>query len=259
MEVRSLSEKKKHIMFRGPGGLLCRPHINSELEIIVVTRGVIDVTVGDTTVRASEKEAVFILPYETHAFSPIGDSEGRVYMFSFSLVEDFYNRYGGSEANSGKFALPDALFDFLFYATPNAEENPDEFNAKSIFFPLVCEYLKTISPAATNNNKHALSVRRIVDHIHENITEKITLSSVSQSLGISPTAISEILREYTGIPFTDFVNNLRLEKAVHLLHDCDISITEAAYQSGFGSIRNFNRIFFDTLGITPSEYKKTKI
>ena len=254
-----MSESKKHIMFRGPGGLLCRPHINSELEIIVVTRGQIDVTAGDITVRADEREAVFILPYETHAFSPVGDSEGRVYMFSFSLVEDFYNRHGGSNATSGKFALPDALFDFLFYATPNAEKNPDEFNAKSIFFPLVCEYLKTVGTAATNNNKHTLSVRRIVDHIHENITEKITLSSVSQSLGISPTAISEILREYTGIPFTDFVNNLRLEKAVHLLHDCDISITEAAYLSGFGSIRNFNRIFFDTLGITPSEYKKTKI
>jgi len=246
-------------MFRGPFGLLCRPHINSELEIIVVTRGRIDVTVGDATIEVLKGEAVFILPYETHAFSPIDDSEGRVYMFSFSLVEDFYNRHGGSDAKSGKFALSEELCAFLSYATPNAERTPDEFNAKSIFFPLVCEYLKVSTPTPLHNNKHALSVRRIVDHIHENITEKITLSSVSQALGISSAAISEILREYTGIAFTDFVNNLRLEKAVHLLHDCDISITEAAYLSGFGSIRNFNRIFFDTLGITPSEYKKTKI
>ena len=246
-------------MFRGPFGLLCRPHINSELEIIVVTKGSIDVTVGDMTVTVEYGEAVFILPYETHSFSPIGESEGRVYMFSFGLVEDFYNRYGGSETRSGKFRLSDEVAAFLAYTTPNAEKNPDELNAKSLFFPLVCEYLKTVDTETIHNNKHALSVRRIVDHIHENLTEKITLSSVSQALGISSSAISEILREYTGIPFTDFVNNLRLEKAVHLLHDCDISITEAAYQSGFGSIRNFNRIFFDTLGITPSEYKKTKI
>ena len=246
-------------MFRGPSGLLCRPHINSELEIIVTTRGEIDVTAGDMTVTAKSGEAVFILPYETHSFTPKGDSEGRVYMFAFGLVEDFYNRHGGGDAKSGKFSLSPELSAFLSYATPNAEKNPDELNAKSLFFPLVCEYLKTASHTPLHNNKHALSVRRIVDHIHENITEKITLSSVSQALGISSASISEILREYTGITFTDFVNNLRLEKAVHLLHDCDISITEAAYQSGFGSIRNFNRIFFDTLGITPSEYKKTKI
>ena len=168
-------------MFRGPFGLLCRPHINSELEIIVVTRGRIDVTVGEATIEVFKGEAVFILPYETHAFSPIDDSEGRVYMFSFSLVEDFYNRHGGSDAKSGKFALSEELCAFLSYATPNAERTPDELNAKSIFFPLVCEYLKVATPTLLHNNKHALSVRRIVDHIHENITEKITLSSPSIS------------------------------------------------------------------------------
>ncbi len=254
-----MPKSEKFIMFRGPGGLRCRPHINSELEIIVATRGTIDVTVGDAEITINEGEAVFILPYETHAFSPIDDSEGRVYMFSFGLVEPFYNSHGGKSIESGKFSLPEEIRSYLAYATPNAEQNPDEFAAKSLFFPLVSEFLKTCTSAVLHNNRHTLSVRKIVDYIHENLTEKITLSSVSQALGISSAAISEILREYTGITFTDFVNNLRLEKAVHLLHDCDISITEAAYTSGFGSIRNFNRIFYDTLGITPSEYKKTKI
>lgn len=249
---------KKYIMFRGPGGLRCKPHINSELEIITVTHGTIDVTLGDITITANEGEAVLILPYETHAFCPIDDARGRVYMFAFALVEDFYNSYGGKSVESGKFTLPTELRSYLSYATPNTEKLPDEFAAKSLFFPLVSEFLRTNNSEALHNNKHTLSVRRIVDHIHENLTEKITLKSVSQALGISPTALSSLLREYTGIPFSDFVNNLRLEKAIHLLHDCDISITEAAYLSGFGSIRNFNRIFFDTLGITPSEYKKQK-
>jgi len=252
-------QEKKHIMFRGPGGLRCRPHINSELEIITVTRGSIEVTLGDTVITANEGEAVFILPYETHAFNPASDSEGRVYMFSFGLVEDFYNNHGGNTTDSGKFTLPPELQTYLKYETVQAEQSPDEFAAKSLFFPLVSEFLKTKVAAQTHNNAHTLSVRKLVDYIHENITDKITLKTVSQHLGVSPATLSNILKEYTGIPFTDFVNNLRLEKAVHLLHDCDISITEAAYLSGFGSIRNFNRIFFDTLGITPSEYKKTKL
>ncbi|MBQ6846570.1 MAG: helix-turn-helix transcriptional regulator [Oscillospiraceae bacterium] len=252
-----MPDERKFIMFRGPGGLLCRPHVNSELEVIVVTDGVIDVTVGGNVISAKKNEAVLILPYEMHAFSPIGNSHGRVYMFSFQLVESFYDRYGGGSIESGKFSLPRELSEYLSFATPHVEESPDEFSAKSLFFPLVSEFLKT-NPISLARNKHTLSVRRIADYVHENITEKISLKSASQALGISSASLSTILKEYIGLSFTDFVNNLRLEKAVHLLYDCDISITEAAYLSGFGSIRNFNRIFYDTLGITPSEYKKTK-
>ena len=100
-----MPQNNNYIMFRGPTGLHCRPHINSELEIICVTHGKIDVNVGDISVCVSEGEAVFILPYESHSFAPIGDSEGRVYMFSFGLVEDFYNNHGGNNSASGKFIL----------------------------------------------------------------------------------------------------------------------------------------------------------
>ncbi len=251
--------ERNFIMFRGPGGLRCRPHINSELEIIVVTKGKIDVTVGDTEINAEVGDAVLILPYDMHAFSPHNDSEGRVYMFSFGLAEEFYNSRGADSLSSGSFPVPEEMRQFIAYATETAEKSPDEISAKALFFPLISEYLRSSSSKPAHNHSHSLSVRKIVDYIQSNLTEKITLRSAAAALGINPASLSAQLREYTGIPFTDFVNNLRLEKAVHLLYDCDISVTEAAYLSGFGSIRNFNRIFFDTLGITPTEYKKTKI
>ena len=254
-----MAGERNFIMFRGPFGLNCRPHINSELEIIVATKGKIVVTVGDETSEITKGEAVLIPPYDMHAFSPINDAEGRVYMFSFSIAEELYNSRGADNINSGKFTLSEELFSYLPPITSNAEKKPDEIHAKGLFFPLVTEYLQQCNFEASHNHARSLSVRKIVDHIQNNLTEKITLKSVSSALGLNPSSLSAQLREYTGISFTDFVNNLRLEKAVHLLYDCDISVAEAAYLSGFGSIRNFNRIFYDTLGITPSEYKKTKI
>ena len=254
-----MAEKRNFIMFRGPFGLNCRPHINSELEIIVSTKGKIAVTVGDCTEAINKGEAMLILPYDMHAFSPFEDAEGRVYMFSFSIAEELYNSRGADAINSEKFTLSEKLFSYLPEITAIAEKKPDEISAKSLFFPLVSEFLTQCSFEASHNHARTLSVRKIVDYIQNNLTEKITLKSVSSALGMNPASLSSQLREYTGISFTDFVNNLRLEKAVHLLYDCDISVAEAAYLSGFGSIRNFNRIFYDTLGITPSEYKKTKI
>ncbi len=128
-----MTDENRLILFRGPLGLKCAPHVNSELEIIVVTRGQIDITVGDTVMSAERDEAVLILPYETHAFTPHNDAEGRVYMFHPSLTDELFNKRSASELASGKFSIPPFLSDYLGYVTPNAEKSPDAISAKSLF------------------------------------------------------------------------------------------------------------------------------
>lgn len=258
-------QSRKYIIFRGPNAVRCPSHINSELEIIIVKKGTINIHFRDNILAANENEAVFILPYEPHAYNPTPDGVGFVYMFSFELAEAFYNKYGGNNVSSGKFPLPPQLLSYLEYANlsinqtnDNIEQNTDELFAKSLLYPLISEFLKTNSSETFHNVPNSITVRKIVDYIRENLTEKTTLKSVSAALGINSATLSSILMEYTGISFTNFLNNIRIEKATRLLHECDVSIAEAAYMSGFGSIRNFNRIFYDTLGLTPSEYKKAK-
>ena len=181
-------------------------------------------------------------------------------------IEHLYKKYGGNNLVSEKFPLSAELLAYLKYANsgmknknyPAIIKNPDELFAKSLLYPLVTEFLKTSNSEIIHNNLKTITVRKIVDYISENLTEKITLKSVSSALGINPATLSSILTDFTNIPFTTFVNNLRIERATRLLHEGDVTIAEAAYMSGFGSIRNFNRIFYDTLGLTPTEYKKAK-
>ena len=87
-----MPDKNRLILFRGPLGIKCAPHVNSELEIIVVSCGSIDVTVGDTIISVQEGEAVLILPYEMHAFSPKDGARARVYMFHPSLSDELFNK-----------------------------------------------------------------------------------------------------------------------------------------------------------------------
>jgi len=258
-------QDRKYIIFRGPNAVRCPSHVNSELEIVIVKKGTVNIHFGETLISANANEAVFVLPYEPHAYDPMPDSVGFVYMFSFDLAEDFYKKYGGNNVSSGKFPLPPELLSYLEYANlginqidDDIRRNPDELLAKSLLYPLISEFLKTNSAETFHHDPNIVTVRKIVDYVRENLNEKITLKSVSSALGINSSTISSILMDYTGIPFTSFLNNLRIEKATRLLHECDVSISEAAYMSGFGSVRNFNRIFYDTLGLTPTEYKKAR-
>jgi transcriptional regulator GlxA family with amidase domain len=56
--------------------------------------------------------------------------------------------------------------------------------------------------------------------------------------------------------FSRYVNLFRVDAATELLQHTDLPITEIALQSGFQSIRNFNRVFLEITGKTPSRQFK---
>ena len=59
-----MSVESESILLRGPYGLECRPHINSELEVIHVTQGFIDVWVGGVSLHVPAGHAVLIFPHQ---------------------------------------------------------------------------------------------------------------------------------------------------------------------------------------------------
>lgn len=68
--------------------------------------------------------------------------------------------------------------------------------------------------------------------------------------------MGSLFRDTLGITFNTFINNIRLEKAKLMLKKNDMTVTEIAFECGFGSIRSMNRIFLKQLGCSPTEYRK---
>ena len=57
--------------------------------------------------------------------------------------------------------------------------------------------------------------------------------------------------------FPDYVNALRLNEAIHLMHHAGRTLSDISATCGFSSIRTFNRAFLKKYGITPSQYRKS--
>ena len=57
--------------------------------------------------------------------------------------------------------------------------------------------------------------------------------------------------------FSKFLNTLRIEEAKKMLRGNE-NVTEIAYACGYTGIRNFNRVFKETVGKTPKEYRESK-
>lgn len=82
----------------------------------------------------------------------------------------------------------------------------------------------------------------------------ITLSSVADALHISRYYASHLFSELE-VGFNEYINSLRITGACERLKNTKLSISEIAYEVGFGSIRTFNRAFLKVSGMTPRQYR----
>ncbi len=87
-----------------------------------------------------------------------------------------------------------------------------------------------------------------------NYNRDITLADVASYVGMSRASFCTFFKKQAGIGFVDYINQIRIEKAIELLKDKKHSITEISYSVGFSSASYFNRVFKKITGEAPSLY-----
>ncbi|MGG1517874.1 response regulator [Paenibacillus oryzisoli] len=101
--------------------------------------------------------------------------------------------------------------------------------------------------------KEVQLARRIIE---QKLGEPLTLTSVSEEVGLSSYYLSRLFKEETGEAFNDYITRLRMEKAVHLLQTTPLKVYEVAEQVGIPSYRYFSQLFRNWTGVAPTEFKK---
>ena len=86
----------------------------------------------------------------------------------------------------------------------------------------------------------------------------LTIGKLSKMTGISPRELASFFKTAFGATFGGFLRKFRLDNAVRMLDDQNMSITEIAFESGFSSVRTFNRCFREMYGKTPSDYRNDR-
>jgi AraC-like DNA-binding protein/ligand-binding sensor protein len=92
--------------------------------------------------------------------------------------------------------------------------------------------------------------------IAENLGETLSLEQVARAANMSPFYFCKIFKSATGLTFTDYVARARVEQTKHLLLNPQVRVSEAAYEAGFQSLSQFNRVFRRVEGQAPSSYRE---
>lgn len=94
-------------------------------------------------------------------------------------------------------------------------------------------------------------------YIYDNYSGDIPLEQAAYVANMAPAYFSHQFKKETGQNFIDFVNEVRIERAMELIRRDAHSITSIGFLVGFRHLSHFIRTFKKRCGITPTEYKKT--
>lgn len=131
------------------------------------------------------------------------------------------------------------------------------------FFELlkVLSALKDVQPLDPNaqpknfTDYEGMRISNVYNYIMQHYTRDIALEEVAGAAYMTPQAFCRYFKKHTRVTFISFLNEIRINEACKKLIDGSYdSVSSVAYDCGFNSITNFNRVFKSTTGKSPREY-----
>lgn len=147
----------------------------------------------------------------------------------------------------------------------------EEYMRKEIGYQLVCkgELLKLVTYLARNDAAEMLSeedvlkrrkklerLNTVYQYIENHYSEPVTNRELAELVHLSEGRFCHIFKESAGASPLQYINEIRLNKAMKLLKKEGFTVTEAAEAVGFLDYNNFGRMFRRYFGCTPSEARK---
>lgn len=124
-------------------------------------------------------------------------------------------------------------------------------------YHMVKTFIKLINQERINS--HSQTVARMINYIHENITDKITLELLANITKKSTPYISAQFKNEVGMNVTEYIQHEKIEMSKDFLEFTDMSIQEIASLFNFCNTGYYTNVFKSHMGITPSLYRSKRI
>ena len=117
-------------------------------------------------------------------------------------------------------------------------------------------YINDDSYVSVNEENKNDRLTAVFQYVKSNYKEEISLDEIAKIANLTPTSFCRMFKAKTKKPFVEYLNEIRVSNACKYLIETDLGISEIAYQCGYKTASNFNKLFKKLIGTTPKEYRK---
>lgn len=141
-----------------------------------------------------------------------------------------------------------------------AGEKPELFDSEPGRLPLdnLFQHLHNVmklyhNKLAEGGNTH---IHKAITYIEEQIGHDLGLQQVAQYVHLHPNHLSDLFKKETGMKFVDYVTQKKMQRAMDILSQSPVKISEVAAMVGYEDVKYFGQMFKKHTGMTPSQYRE---
>ena len=245
--------------------------MHGSFEISYVLKGCGQCIVGEETVKLEPGELVLINPYEVHSFVSHGNEP--LVLLTAQVHRLFLRRYveripklrfrGSSIGELPEDQYRELVYlltkSAVIYFTESESQQFDTLACGILLMGRLVSYLDWTLEEMSGNAETELQnsrAQRLVDYIDENFRQKIKLSHLAEMEDISTTHLSHFFRKTFGMTFQTYLSTQRMEKALVLLRDPSVPLSEIYMRCGFSDHRYLEAACQRIFGCTAAEYRQ---
>jgi len=228
------------------------PHMHRHPELIHVRQGGLVLLLQGQEIRLSEGDFAWVPSNWVHAYQRSGESVVDVCVYSEDFVGHFSRETQGLQPDRFRFVCRDSVVAFAERELFTEDRTPGIYEVKAALYAILGDFAAQTVFTRTSEKK-TLIIDRLTHYVAENHRENITLKSAAKALGYEEHYLSRCFHQVIPMHFSRYVNLYRVDTAMELLQNSDLTMAEIAEASGFQSIRSFNRAFQMIAGKTPSD------
>lgn len=120
---------------------------------------------------------------------------------------------------------------------------------------MIIELTEAVRKNRQNLNGYSQPIRRVIEHIHLNYSQKLTLDELARIVHLSPSYLSRSFKEETHVTVSQYIEHLRCEKAAEMLRIGDTAVQEICSYVGYLDNNYFTKVFKKQFNMTPTDYR----
>jgi AraC-like DNA-binding protein/quercetin dioxygenase-like cupin family protein len=247
-------------------------HYHPEYELTLIEKGSGKRLVGDNNETFEEGDLVLVGPQLPHTWVSTGPAQGEASATVIQFSEDFISSFlQHREFHCLKGLLAKSKRGLYFPQQADtalaervkalaAKEGIEKITALlSILDSLAGQDAQLLASAyfqPMRGEENERRINKVCQYMQKHSTGKISLPEAARLIHLSESAFCKFFKRATGKTFSDYVNDIRIGHACHLLTESDKPIGAIAHDAGFETLTYFNRIFLKKKGLRPTEFRK---
>ncbi|PEL11973.1 response regulator [Bacillus sp. AFS017336] len=216
-------------------------------------------------------ELARVSQYSERVSLSISDDEKQILIDSFRKadLEDVMNQFNHLYERFVNYHVLkvrtelNSLFNQIFQSLRNSSIDVEKFHIpdiddlnqlKMIVEQQIINLITKIDREKEIKTNHMMVLAR--EYMAQHFIEDISLEQVANYLKLNPVYFSKLFKKQTAETFSDYLMNLRINKAKQLMENRELNLKEICYQVGYNDPNYFSRVFKKCTNESPKEYRK---